>query len=195
MEKWLGCSKSSGVVGTTLGLREREEECMRNFSSRRPRSRVGEGETLNADSNMMEGEEEDGVDSVAPRIASLRVEKDGVLALVLLPDSGARERERWTREDDRRRAVDRDGLEVVSRSEIFRSWGRGRDRERDDDLELAMISNSSSPGEAAESPSSPHPMPQATSSTIAIVQRLSTDLSRHPCRTCSAPWPMPAGTS
>lgn len=117
---------------------------------------------------------------------------------------GARESDRLIRDEDRRDAASNDGRDRCSSccqsglSGITTSRGR-RERERDGDLTFlfrARVWNSSSESAGVtSSPSAPQPIPQATSSTIAIVHRVAVDRSRQPCSTRSAPRPMPGGTS
>ena len=108
--------------------------------------------------------------------------------------TGARERERCAREDERRAAASTDGCgcsaasagqSVAGGTISSSSAGRVRD--------AARAGVSSSCAACASSPAAPHPTPHATSSTIAIVQRSAGAFSKQPCRIRSAPRPMSAG--
>lgn len=115
------------MVGTTLGLGEREVEWMLSydFRRRRPRSRSsdvgGEGDVLSAEpKKVLDEGESDGDEGC--RMDALKAEKDGAGREILRLDpfllvsaeratTGDLDVERWSRNEDRRLAVFNDGLE------------------------------------------------------------------------------------
>ena len=177
--------------------------------SRRPRSRDdGEDEeVVRAESGNAEENEETEEEEVDLRIELLSAGDGGQESREMLRPSifdvlastGARNRERSTRDDERLRAASNEGLDVSSscHSGVLGTM-TSTDCEQDaedcvGDFFRSVSRSSSVMG--GTSPSSPHPTPHATSSTIAIVQRVETERSRQPLRIRSALRPMSEGTS
>jgi len=116
---------SSGVAGRTLGLGEREGGSICDFSERRPRSRNACGNRATGDSKREEWVGESAKTGVVFRKVVSRAERGGdgrrVDGLELLLDvdlvitTGARESDRFARDDERLRAASKEGdFEVVS---------------------------------------------------------------------------------
>lgn len=110
----------------------------------------------------------------------------------------ARDCDRLAREVERLLAASIEGVEPDPNPEPEVSiLHRDREREWDRDVDRCdrfLVSFISSSDTEAGS-STLQPTSHATSSTIAIDQRLEAERSRQPWRTSSAPWPMPWGTS
>lgn len=110
-------------------------------------------------------------------------------------NTGARDNERLILDDDRLRAVSIEGLCTTSYGISESPTSRDRDREGSWELLCWSGDRGSSGLSRVLSASAPDPIPQATSSTIAIVHRLGTERSIQPCNTCSAARLIPSGMS
>jgi hypothetical protein len=120
------------------------------------------------------------------------------LRLDLSVNTEARDCDRLAREFERLLAASKEGVEPdPNPGPEVSTLHRDRERELDRDVDRCarvMISIMSSSG-TEDDFSTPQPTSHATSSTIAIDQRLKVERSRQPWRTSSAPRPMPWGTS